>query len=162
MLHALAAVALAATALTPTALTEPPVTEHCAVEIIATADESVSAEDIVCFATEAERDDYISTQTASPLSRAGSVKLGTAYKGTNLTGSSLAFWGTGTCASATYGFASLASDWVTGMRSITGYGCGVRVYSATNYAGTYITCAPTCNSLTAVAGTAKSLVFRPL
>ncbi|WP_433675188.1 hypothetical protein [Microbacterium gorillae] len=161
MLHALAAVAIAATALTPTALTEPPATEHCAVEIIATADESVSAEDVVCFDTEAERDDYVSAQTASPLSRAGSVKLGTAYKGTNLTGSSLAFWGTGTCASATYGFATLASDWVTGMRSITGSGCSVWVYSAANYGGSSITCLPTCNSLGSVTGTAKSLVFRP-
>ncbi|MCD2500065.1 MULTISPECIES: hypothetical protein [Microbacterium] len=140
-----------------------PVVEHCAVEVIASADESVSGEDIVCFATEAERDGYVSAQTLTQRrAGSGSVKLGTAYKGTNLTGSSLAFWGTGTCAGTTYGFASLASDWVTGMRSITGAGCSVRVYSAANYGGNSVTCTPTCNALGSVVGTARSLIFRPL
>lgn len=146
-----------------TTLSAPLQVEHCAVEVVASPEESASGEGTVCFDTEAERDEYVLGKVTSPLLRAGSgtVKLGTAYKGTYLTGSSLAFWGTGTCATATYGFASLASDWVTGMRSITGSGCSVWVYSGANYGGTSLTCFSTCNTLGTLAGTAKSLVFRP-
>ena len=134
--------------------------EHCAVQVFDVALEAASDHPVVCFATEEEAIAFASQSFGRGVQQTS--VLGTIYSETYLAGSSLTFWGEGTCAGNTFGFSSLSSSWVKDIRSIKAAGsCWVTLYTASGYGGNTLNCTPYCNTIGSWAGNTRSLVFRP-
>lgn len=137
---------------------------HCAVQI-SPIGPTPAAEPPVCFDTQAEVDAYLTAVTAPPFARAaaGSTILGVVYQDVNYGGGSLTMWGAGTCAAATYGFATLDPGWTNSISSAKGSSsCWLTLYSAASYGGDRINCTPSCASLSTMNDRSRSVVFRPV
>lgn len=115
-----------------------------------------------CFHTEADRDAFLSAQARSSAVVAASIVIGTVYRDEGYGGGSLTFTGANGCAGATYGYASLASDWANSISSAKATnGCWVTLYSATSYSGTRTNCTPSCPGVGSLNDNVWSAVFRP-
>ncbi|WP_349865485.1 peptidase inhibitor family I36 protein [Leifsonia sp. WHRI 6310E] len=138
--------------------------DYCAVKIEELGSTSTPASP-VCFETQKGADAYLAAVTSrSSLARAAmaSVVLGTVYKDANYGGGSLSFYGSGSCAGVTFGFATLDTAWRNAISSARAYsGCFVSLYSAASYGGTQLMCAPNCATLGPLNDRVLSLVFRP-
>jgi len=151
------------------AVAEPTAPElaHCAVEIFELGENTEPPASAVCFATEDEVAAYLAAMDGSATddssrATATSIAVGTVYKDAAGAGGSLTFWGSNGCAGATFGFATLASDWEISISSVRATnGCWGTVYAATNYGGTRLNCTPFCSALGALNDSVKSVVFRP-
>lgn len=137
---------------------------YCAVKVESIAASTTPAVP-VCFDTQNEVEAYLAAVTA-PRSFTGastaSTVLGTVYKDANYGGGSLSFYGAGSCAGVTFGFASLDAGWQNTISSAKAYaGCWVSLYTATSYGGTQLLCTPNCATLGALNDRILSLVFRP-
>ncbi|MDN4612920.1 hypothetical protein P5G50_00530 [Leifsonia sp. F6_8S_P_1B] len=141
--------------------------EYCAVRIEPLAS-GVDPATPVCFRTPDELRAYLAVVTAprgtSALAAAttASTVLGTVYKDAGYAGGSLSFYGSGSCAGVTFGFAALDAGWRNVISSAKAFaGCHVSLYSAPSYGGSQLLCTPNCASLGALNDRVLSLVFRP-
>jgi len=158
------ATALSATT-TAAAPAPAPAGEYCAVEVTPLGSPPTATRP-TCFPTQAEVDAYLAEVTAPSAARSAattaSTVLGTVYKDANYAGGSLSFYGSGTCAGVTYGFASLDAAWQNTISSAKAYaGCYVSLYTGASYGGTQLLCTPNCPGLGSLNDRVLSLVFRP-
>jgi hypothetical protein len=138
--------------------------DYCAVKVEQLGSTSTAASP-VCFDTQSGVDAYLAAITApSSFAQAAmsSTVLGTVYKDANYGGGSLSFYGTGSCAGVTYGFASLDAAWQNTISSAKAYAsCWVSLYTAPSYGGTQLLCTPNCATVGTSNDRVLSLVFRP-
>lgn len=125
---------------------------HCG-KLVAPIGTSQESSDPVCFDTPAALDAYMNhSSSRSSITSDGSValsiSLGTLYEHSGYGGSSFTLYGTGSCAGASYGFASLGGGWDSRVSSARGLnGCSLTLYTAANYGGTVWNCGSGCSSL---------------
>lgn len=140
--------------------------EHCAVEVAEIGQSEVGAEP-TCFSSIEEVGTYLADMDVSERRSNGSslmtsTVLGTVYKDSYRGGASLTFWGSGSCAGATYGFASLAAGWSSSISSAEGKnGCWLTLYTGTSYGGSSLNCTPYCGTIGGWNDNVGSVVFRP-
>ena len=121
---------------------------HCGI-VVAPLGSSETTGEPVCFDTPEALDAYmLGSSSRSAVQATAALALGTLYENESYGGSSFTLYGTGSCAGASYGFASLGGGWNTRVSSARGLnGCSLALYTAANYGGTMWACGTGCISL---------------
>lgn len=140
--------------------------EYCAVQV-QPIDSGAPPAAPSCFTSQEGVDAFLGAlvskgSTSRAAAAATTTLLGTVYKDANYGGGSYTFYGTGSCAGATYGFPSLDASWQNTISSAKAFAsCWVTLYDSASYAGQRYNCTPNCASVGVLNDRTKSIVFRP-